>query len=88
MAPAFRPDVVLLDIGLPGLDGYQVAQRLRQNAATKGVSIIGISGYGQAQDRERSQQAGFDHHLVKPVEFTHLIGLLNRRERPQPDPSL
>ncbi|HEY3391102.1 MAG TPA: ATP-binding protein, partial [Lacipirellulaceae bacterium] len=75
-ADAFRPRVVLLDIGLPGLDGYEVARRLRADSRYVGVRLIAISGYGQAQDQQRSKQAGFDHHLVKPVDFRALSTLL------------
>jgi CheY-like chemotaxis protein len=66
----------LLDIGLPGMDGYQVAERLRQNEALAGIRLIAVSGYGQESDRRRSEQAGFDHHLVKPVDTARLQELL------------
>jgi CheY-like chemotaxis protein len=69
-----RPDGVLLDIGLPRMNGYEVAQTLRgEGFAGK---LIAVSGYGQAEDRRKSQEAGFDHHLVKPVDHRHLIALL------------
>jgi CheY-like chemotaxis protein len=71
-----RPDVVLLDIGLPGLDGYEVAQRIRQQAALKGVVLVALTGYGQDTDRQRSREAGFDHHLVKPADFNEINRLL------------
>jgi CheY-like chemotaxis protein len=71
-AKAFRPQVVLLDIGLPGLNGYEVARRLRSDPLTKDVLLVAVSGYGQDEDRRRSQQAGFDHHLVKPVDLVAL----------------
>ncbi len=77
MATAGRPAVVLLDIGLPEMDGYQVCQRLRQEGLS-GALIVAMSGYGQDEDRRRSQQAGFDHHLVKPVSPTELLALLHR----------
>jgi CheY-like chemotaxis protein/two-component sensor histidine kinase len=64
-----RPKVVLLDIGLPGLDGYEVARRLRQQAVFQNVVLVATTGYGQEADRERSREAGFDHHLVKPIDF-------------------
>jgi PAS domain S-box-containing protein len=69
-----KPDVVLLDIGLPGLDGYQVARRLRAHGDTKPARIIAISGYGQESDRQRSIEAGMSHHLTKPID----VQLLNR----------
>ena len=71
-----RPEVVLLDIGLPGMDGYEVAARLRQEECCQDAVIIAVSGYGQEEDRRRSREAGFDHHLVKPVDFDALIVLL------------
>jgi CheY-like chemotaxis protein len=76
MARGFRPEFVLLDIGLPGMDGYEVAAALRQDARLKETIIIGVSGYGQEEDRRRSQAAGFNHHLVKPVDFDKLVSLL------------
>ncbi len=66
---AFEPDFILLDIGLPGKDGYQVAAELREDACCKDVVFIAITGYGMEEDRRRSKQAGFDHHLVKPADF-------------------
>jgi CheY-like chemotaxis protein len=67
-AASFQPDVVLLDIGLPGIDGFEVARRLRSLPQTKDVLVVAVSGYGQEEDRQKSQQAGFDYHLVKPVD--------------------
>jgi PAS domain S-box-containing protein len=64
----FEPQVVLLDIGLPVMDGYEVARRLREEPATKGAMIVALTGYGQEEDRRRAAEAGFDHHLTKPVE--------------------
>ncbi len=75
-ALANPPDAALLDIGLPGIDGYEVARRLRAHAETAGVTLIAISGYGQARDRERAKEAGFDHHLIKPVDPDALQALL------------
>jgi PAS domain S-box-containing protein len=68
MAVEFRPDVVLLDIGMPGLDGYEVARRLRALKRERPLRIIAITGWGQEADRTRSREAGFDVHLVKPVD--------------------
>ena len=65
-----RPDVVLLDIGLPGMDGYEVAQGWRQEAGLEKTLLIAITGYGGEDDRRRSQEAGFNAHLVKPVDLT------------------
>ena len=67
-ARAFHPEAVLLDIGLPGLDGYQVAARLRRRRRTSGSLLVALTGYGQEEDRLRAQHAGFDHHLTKPVD--------------------
>jgi CheY-like chemotaxis protein/anti-sigma regulatory factor (Ser/Thr protein kinase) len=67
-AKAWKPDVVLCDIGLPGLDGYGVVRELRQDPATARARMIAVTGYGSAEDRQRSQEAGFDQHLVKPVD--------------------
>jgi PAS domain S-box-containing protein len=67
-AASFRPDVVLLDIGLPRLDGYQVAERLRAMPSMSAVTLVAVTGYGQEEDRRRSREAGFSHHFVKPVD--------------------
>jgi signal transduction histidine kinase len=76
MACAHMPDVALVDIGLPGIDGYEVARRLRQEAATSGVRLIALTGYGLAEDQRRVLEAGFDTHLVKPVELNTLLDQL------------
>jgi PAS domain S-box-containing protein len=69
VAPEFKPDVVLLDIGLPEMDGYEVARRLReQDGGARRMRLVAVTGYGQPADRERTRAAGFDEHLVKPVE--------------------
>src|SRR5579863_7257853 len=65
----FRPDVMLLDIGLPELDGFEVAKRIRQHAALHNVVLVAMTGYGREKERQRSQEAGFDYHLVKPADF-------------------
>ena len=82
-AAAFRPDAVVLDIGLPGLDGYQVAERLRRDPALKDALLIAASGYGQEEDKRRSREAGFDHHLVKPVDLRKLQEILALAASPQ-----
>ncbi len=66
-AAAFQPEVVMLDIGLPGMDGYEIARALRALPATAGALLIALTGYGQESDRQRTRAAGFDHHLVKPA---------------------
>jgi PAS domain S-box-containing protein len=75
-ALACRPDIVLMDIGLPEMDGYEVARRLRQQASLKDTVMVAMTGYGQESDRQRSHEAGFDHHLVKPVSLQELEGIL------------
>jgi CheY-like chemotaxis protein len=75
-ARGLRPDVVLLDIGLPLLDGYEVARRLRGQPETRNVRLIAITGYGQPADRSRAEEAGFDAHLLKPVDLAMLQALL------------
>jgi signal transduction histidine kinase len=72
----FRPDVVLLDIGLPGLDGYEVARRIRADPQWSAVQLVAMTGYGQEGDRERSRAAGFAAHLVKPVEYPALQSVI------------
>jgi CheY-like chemotaxis protein/two-component sensor histidine kinase len=72
----YRPDVMLLDIGLPGMDGYEVARRISQDLALQNLVLVAVTGYGLESDRLRAQEAGFDHHLVKPVDFDALLGLL------------
>jgi PAS domain S-box-containing protein len=71
-----RPRFVLLDIGLPGMDGFEVARRLRREECGHDVVMIAVTGYGQEEDRRRSRAAGFDHHLVKPIDHNALITLL------------
>jgi two-component system CheB/CheR fusion protein len=68
LAQSYHPDVVLLDIGLPEMNGYEVARRLRGLAGLERVRLIALTGYGQAEDQARAQAAGFDDHLMKPVE--------------------
>jgi CheY-like chemotaxis protein len=78
---ARRPDFLLLDIGLPGMDGSEVAEQIRGEPAFKNIVIIAISAYGPDMFQGRSTRAGFDHHLVKPVDFQTLISLLARMYR-------
>lgn len=73
----FRPDVVLLDIGLPGIDGYEVASRLRKLPAFSQVVLVALTGYGQETDKQRSEASGFNHHLVKPADFVALQDILS-----------
>ena len=75
-ARAERPDVMLIDIGLPDVDGYQLAQELRVRPETAHTTLVAVTGYGQARDRERAIESGFAHHLVKPVDMTALVRIL------------
>jgi CheY-like chemotaxis protein len=67
-ALSYRPEVVLLDIGLPGMDGYELARRLREQDGLKGALLVAVTGYGQEEDRRRSREATLDYHLTKPVD--------------------
>ena len=78
VAPAFKPDLCFLDIGLPRLHGYDLARRLRELPATRDAYMVAISGWGQPEDKRRSREAGFDHHLAKPVEFERIQELLDQ----------
>ncbi len=75
-AQLFRPDIILLDIGLPGIDGYELARRFRSIPETSGAKMIAVTGYGQAADRARTKASGFDMHLVKPVDPAKLSRVL------------
>jgi PAS domain S-box-containing protein len=76
VAREFRPEVVLCDLGLPGMDGYEVVAALRRDPATASAHLIALSGYGQEEDLRRSREAGFDLHLTKPLDFTELQHIL------------
>jgi two-component system CheB/CheR fusion protein len=71
-----RPDVAIVDIGLPDIDGFEVARRLRKNRTHEQLHLIALTGYGQREDRDEARRAGFDTHLVKPVDFEVLFTLL------------
>jgi two-component system, sensor histidine kinase len=81
MATILRPDVALIDVGLPGLDGYEVARRLAAIQGRESMRLIAITGYGQTEDRRRALDAGFDAHLTKPVAPEQLAELIDS-ERP------
>jgi PAS domain S-box-containing protein len=76
IASTFRPSVIFLDIGMPRMDGYEVARRLRQQSGLENSVLVALTGWGQKEDRRRSKEAGFDHHLVKPAEAKGLEALL------------
>jgi CheY-like chemotaxis protein len=75
-AELFSPQAVILDIGMPGMNGYEVARRLRSQPGLPRLLLIAMTGYGQDEDRRRSREAGFDHHLVKPVDLEAIAELL------------
>ncbi|HEX6364118.1 MAG TPA: ATP-binding protein, partial [Albitalea sp.] len=75
-ASRLRPEFIFLDIGMPGLNGYEVAHKLRRQPATCDAVIVAITGWGQDKDREKAREAGFDEHLVKPADVEHLVRLL------------
>jgi len=73
---SFRPEVALLDLGLPGMDGFELARRMRQHPITSEALLVAVTGYGREEDVRQARAAGFDHHLVKPVDLTALRELL------------
>jgi CheY-like chemotaxis protein len=77
-ARIFRPDLIFLDIGLPGMDGYAVAEEVRDDATLRSTLLVALTGYGAATDRQRTREAGFSAHLVKPVRFADVHELLDR----------
>jgi CheY-like chemotaxis protein len=74
---SFGADIVLLDIGMPEMDGYEVARRIRARGSVRSPAIVAVTGWGQEQDRRRAKEAGFDHHLVKPADLQALNALLS-----------
>ncbi|HEY3595197.1 MAG TPA: ATP-binding protein, partial [Polyangiaceae bacterium] len=73
-----HPEIAILDVGLPGMTGYEIAQRLRENPLFHDMWLLALTGYGQAQDRTQAREAGFDQHLVKPVDSEQLLNVLSR----------
>ena len=76
---AVRPDVVVLDLGLPGIDGYEVARRIRHQSAGRAMLLVALTGWGQEGDRRRSREAGFDAHFTKPLDLNMFLKLLDQR---------
>jgi CheY-like chemotaxis protein len=76
-AERFVPHVILLDIGLPGMNGYEVCKRLRRQSSGKTMVVVALTGWGQDEDRERSREAGFDKHMTKPVDHDALLVFLS-----------
>jgi len=83
IANEVKPDVVLLDIGLPMMNGYEVARRIRQEPWGGNPILVAITGWGQTEDKDLSRESGFDHHLVKPVDHDHLLKLIQKRKSAQ-----
>ena len=81
MAKRTAPDVVFMDIGMPGMDGYEVARRIRQEPDLERIVLAALTGWGQQEDRRRTAEAGFDHHLVKPLELSALDAVLTGLKR-------
>jgi len=86
-APEFSPDIMLLDIGMPGMNGYELAQRLRADSRYDQTLLVALTGWGSESDRELALQAGFDHHLTKPVDQLALEPLLRRAADPREKPA-
>jgi CheY-like chemotaxis protein len=80
-AAKVRPDMILLDIGLPKLNGYEAARRIREQSWGKSIVLVACTGWGQEEDRRRSEAAGFNAHMVKPVELDGLMKLLAKLNR-------
>ena len=78
LAKAAGPDVAVIDIGLPGLDGYEVARRIRQMPTADRTLLIALTGYGAPEDRKRAAAAGFDHHFTKPADFDAIAQILRK----------
>src|SRR5262249_32816794 len=86
LARRHHPDLVLLDIGLPGMEGYEVARRCQEEQVLERTMLVAMTGYGQDEDRRRSQEAGFKAHLVKPINLQDLQQLLNQPDLLAPQP--
>ena len=82
LAEVHRPELVLLDLGMPRMDGYEACRRIREQPWSRDMTIVAVTGWGQKDDRRRTQEAGFDHHVVKPVDPATLVSLLDERGGP------
>ncbi len=81
IAAAFRPNAILMDLGMPGMDGYEAARRIRREPWGRDLVLVALTGWGQDDDKRRTRDAGFDHHLVKPAERAELRRILAQLER-------
>src|SRR5690606_13152581 len=81
-AERLKPDVVLLDLGMPTIDGYEVCRRIREQEWGRDILLVALTGWGRAEDRERTREAGFDEHLVKPVGLADVESMLRSRSEP------
>jgi CheY-like chemotaxis protein len=78
MAETFAPDLILMDVGLPGMSGYEASRVIRSNERKKRITIVALTGWGQIADLRKSADAGIDQHLVKPLDFFKLRAILDR----------
>ena len=81
-ARRYQPEIIFLDIGLPEMDGYEIAKRLREDASLTKVTLIAMTGWGQEEDKRRAMEAGFDQHLTKPVEISAIEDVLSGMQTP------
>ena len=81
LAASFQPQIVLLDIGLPLVDGYEVARMMRQEVGLKDALLVALTGYGRDEDREKARVAGFDMHFTKPIELDALQKVLEKKQK-------
>jgi CheY-like chemotaxis protein len=79
LAEVHRPEVLLLDLGMPRMDGYEACKRIREQPWGRDMLIVAVTGWGQKEDRRRTEEAGFDHHVVKPVDPATLLHIIERR---------
>jgi CheY-like chemotaxis protein len=84
IAEGFTPEIAFLDIGLPVMDGYELAGHLTKLSGLRGIQLVAVTGYGQESDRQKSRAAGFQHHLVKPVDSDALDSVVNGTGAPSP----
>jgi CheY-like chemotaxis protein len=84
LLPRFKPSLVFLDIGMPGMDGHEVARAIRAMPEWRNLTLVAMTGWGQDEDRRRSAQAGFDHHLIKPVDVRAFEAILRKLDEADP----